>query len=524
MVLFALVVPLTGAALATHTTVDAEPENDRNVVGTQHTVTATTSSANEEVNFDVDGPGDPGADPSDFECQTDGQAPFQCAYTYTSNAAGTDTITVWSDEEGGQDDDVFQAGEPSDQVQKVWVAQGDVRVDCTPDTDTNPEGFTHTVTCTMSDAGGTVHGGQIDAEFLAGSPNDPGGNESGAPADVNNICDAGESAAGQCTHTWTGNNPGTDEVCYFVDDDANDTDVDDADCAAEATAGAANDDADDADVVTKTWLRPARLDCTPETSTNPHDADHTITCSFFDQNGNGITLPEGQLIDFEIISGPNEDLTPGFRDFECPSNNPTPGNTCTATYDQDDPNTFDPNNATDVICAWISHDGDDDQFNEAGAPEDGGDCDNEAPGTTDNDETDVVLKTWQAPPQVEATQVNAEPETDTNPVGSQHVIRVFAGGANNQPTTSTPIRADILPGSANQQNQTQAEITCAADNVNEAGNANTFPGNQTQTHECAYTGANAGTDTIRVFADTNNNQIFEQGEPFDDVTKTWSGG
>ncbi|HEX2196518.1 MAG TPA: hypothetical protein VHJ76_06290, partial [Actinomycetota bacterium] len=60
MVLFALVVPLTGAALATHTTVDAEPENDRNAVGAQHTVTATTSNPGQEVNFDVDGPGDPG--------------------------------------------------------------------------------------------------------------------------------------------------------------------------------------------------------------------------------------------------------------------------------------------------------------------------------------------------------------------------------------------------------------------------------------------------------------------------------
>jgi hypothetical protein len=525
MVLFALVVPMTGAALATHTTVDAEPENDRNAVGSQHTVTASTSNANQEVNFDVQGPGDPGADPSDFECQTDAQAPFQCAYTYTSSTAGTDTINVWSDEEGGANDDVFQAGEPNDQVQKVWVAQGDIRVDCTPDADTNPEGFQHTVTCTMSDGTGTVSGGQIDAEFLAGSPNDPPltqggppGNESAAPADFDNICDAGESAAGTCTHTYTGSNPGTDEICYFVDEDAN-NDVDDADCAAEAAQGG-TDDADDADVVTKTWLRQAQLDCTPETDTNPHNAVHQIECSFFDQNGNAITLPEGQLIDFEIISGPNANLTPGFRDFECPSNNPTPGNTCTASYDQDDPNLFDPQNATDVICAWISHDGDDDTFLETGPPEDGGDCDAEAPGTDDDDETDVLLKSWQAPPPVPATQVNAEPEDDTNQVGSQHTIGVFAGGANNQPTTTTNIRADILPGSANQLNQTQAEINCVVDN-NAQDQA--FPAGQSETHECIYTGTNAGVDQIMVFADTNGNNIFDQGEPSDQVRKVWSG-
>ncbi|MDQ4124382.1 MAG: hypothetical protein M3134_02120, partial [Actinomycetota bacterium] len=527
---------------------DAEPENDNNVVGTQHTITATTSQPNQEVNFDVQGPGDPGGDPSDFECQTDAQAPFQCSYTYTSNAAGTDTINVFSDEEGANNDDVFQAGEPNDQVQKVWVAQADVRVDCTPDADTNPEGFTHTITCTTTNAGNgqTVSGAQIDGEFLAGSPNDPGGNESGAPADADNICDAGESQAGTCTFTYTGNNPGTDVICFFVDEDAN-NDVDDADCATEDAQGAGQgaDDADDADVVTKTWVRPARLDCNPETDTNPSQTTHQINCVFTDANDQPIQLPEGQLIDFEIISGPNANLTNGFRDFECPSNDPTTQNNCTGQYT--DQAGFDANNATDVICAWISHDGDDDQYNPAGAPEDGGDCDSEAPGTVDNDETDIVLKTWQAPVQQNATQINAEPETDTNPVStapchqggvdldppgdpnnnqntgcSSHTIGVFAGGANNQPAFGSTIRADILPGSPNASQQTaQAEITCVEDNNNQDA---TFPAGQSETHECTYTSnGQPGVDNVRVFADLNNNGIFDQGEPFDDVQKTWAG-
>jgi len=540
MVLFALVVPLTGAALATHTTVDAEPETDNNVVGTQHTITATTSQAAQEVNFDVQGPGDPGNDPSDFECQTDAQAPFQCAYTYTSNTPGTDTINVFSDEEGAQNDDVFQAGEPNDQVTKNWVAQADVRVDCTPDADTNPEGFTHTVTCTMTNGGNgqTVSGGQIDAEFLAGSPNDPGGNESGAPADVNNICDAGESAAGVCSYTWTGNNPGTDVVCFFVDED-NNNDVDDADCAGEDAQGAGQgaDDADDADVVTKTWVRQGRINVEPETDTNPVGTQHEMVVTFFDNNGQPITLPEGQLIDFEIISGPNVMNNAPFRDFECTSNDPTPSNTCTRGYTGQ-------NAGTDVICAWISHDGDDDIYDPNGAPEDGGDCDTEAPGTEDNDETDIVLKTWTAVQQPAATQVNAEPESDTNPVSTApctsiapgnggvngvgagcvaHTIGVFSGAANNQATTGSPIRADILPGSPNASQQTaQAEITCTIDNT--PGPGITFPAGQNQTHECTYTSnGQAGTDTIRVFADLNNNQIFDAGEPFDDVTKIWAG-
>ncbi|MDQ3955783.1 MAG: hypothetical protein M3285_09570 [Actinomycetota bacterium] len=121
-----------------------------------------------------------------------------------------------------------------------------------------------------------------------------------------------------------------------------------------------------------------------------------------------------------------------------------------------------------------------------------------------------------------ATQVNAEPETDTSPVGTQHTIGVSARDANDQSTATTPIRGDILPGSPNATPQTaQAELSCPTDSTAVPGI--TFPAGQTQTHECTYTGNSAGTDTIRFFADSNNNQIFDQGEPFDDVTETWSG-
>lgn len=121
-----------------------------------------------------------------------------------------------------------------------------------------------------------------------------------------------------------------------------------------------------------------------------------------------------------------------------------------------------------------------------------------------------------------ATQINAVPEGETNPVGTLHFIGVFAGDSAGQPTTSTSIRGDILPGSPNANDQaTQAELVCAADSSAEPGI--TFPEGQSQTHECSYTGNMTGFDSVRLFADTNSNGIFEQGEPFDDVQKTWSG-
>ena len=179
---------------------------------------------------------------------------------------------------------------------------------------------------------------------------------------------------------------------------------------------------------------PTFLDVEPETDTNPDGTTHTFTVNFTDQFGDPIDLSEAQLIDFEIISGPNANTQPGFRDFECPSNSPTQGGTCTASYT--DAVGFDANNATDTICAWISNDGDDDQYDPNGSADDGGDCDAETPNETEqgtdpnaqpipgdegNDQTDVVQKTWEAR---RATFLDVDPETDSNPNGTQHFFTV----------------------------------------------------------------------------------------------------
>ena len=591
MSIVALAVPLTQVAQATHgaCVLDVRPENDTNAVGTNHTLTAVLLEAGggtgdtstafcddpranaTNVDFEIDCiTGDEGAyagtgvnaetEPdADTTCQQDGagtgddirttpdmtctipannaggNASLQaqsCQVTYTRSTEGTDHIAGWVDEDNNNntdDSDQTEAvgdnadADATDNVVKEWVGQANQNIDCNPETDTNPTGTQHTVTCEARSAtggGGTaLEGVDIDYQVTGANPTGP-----------QHGCTTG--ANGTCSFTYTGNNAGNDVIQAFVNQDGNHTNND---CGAEATADAEDDDF--CDQVEKTWqARTATfLDVEPETDTNPNGSTHTLTATFTDQFGDPIELSEGQLVDFEIISGPNANLTPGFRDFECPSNNPTQGGTCTASYT--DNAAFDQNNATDTICAWISTDGDDDQYDPNGSAADGGDCDVETPNETEqgvdpnnqniagqegNDQTDTVLKTWTAPVQQPATQVNAEPETDTNPVGTQHTIGVFAGGANNQGTTATPIRADILPGSPNASQQTaQAEINCVVDNT--AGPGITFPQGQAQTHECTYTGANAGTDTIRVFADSNGNNIFDQGEPFDDVTKTWSG-
>ncbi|MDQ3915083.1 MAG: Ig-like domain-containing protein [Actinomycetota bacterium] len=581
--LFTVIAPLAQPASAGHGGCDLNisPENDTNPTGTTHTLTATIVAGGPSpetagpcteqraqaitVDFEIDcvsgasaaytgetggnaedsgaacgadapGTGDDIRTTPDMQCTINanpsGTGTAQansCTVSYSRDTDGQDEITGWVDEDNNDTTDNSQGeaqadntANDTDVVAKFWSDPTQQQIDCGPEGDTNPTGTQHTVTCTVRSAAGanpTLEGADVDYQVTGANPTGP-----------QHGCTTG--ANGTCSFTYTGNNAGNDVIQAFVNQDGNHTNND---CGAEATGDAENDDF--CDQVEKTWqARTATfLDVEPETDTNPNGTTHTLTATFTDQFGDPIELSEGQLVDFEIISGPNANFTPGFRDFECPSNNPTQGGTCTASYT--DAAAFDANNATDTICAWLSNDGDDDQFDPNGAPEDGGDCDLETPNETEqgvdpnnqniagnegNDITDTVLKTWTAPIQAPATQVNAEPETDTNPVGTQHTIRVFAGSSNNQPTTATNIRGDILPGSANASQQTaQAEINCTIDDT--GAPAGTFPQGQSQTHECTYTGTAAGTDTIRVFADSNGNNIFNQGEPFDDVTKTWSG-
>ncbi len=68
LTLIALVVPMAGVAVANHgtRTLQLTPETDDNPVATTHTVTATLDAAADatsgtiEIDFEVNGPGDPG--------------------------------------------------------------------------------------------------------------------------------------------------------------------------------------------------------------------------------------------------------------------------------------------------------------------------------------------------------------------------------------------------------------------------------------------------------------------------------
>ncbi|HEV2755534.1 MAG TPA: Ig-like domain-containing protein [Actinomycetota bacterium] len=437
------------------------------------------------------------------------------------NAGDIDIVAAWIDHDGSDATDESDGGETpgaddndnTDAVQKNWEQRQATNVDCGPANATNQTGTQHTTTCTTTD------------QFGQPVNNAPGPVVTSGGANTTTNCDANTNANGQGACQMQNNgNPDTVTVRQ---------------CTVDSAAGTGN-----CDTQTKTFQagQASGVDATPETDTNTVGDQHVVTCNVFNQFGNtnnnqGTT---STVCNFEFFTGSPSDQdgnTTNSPDRSCTT--PNNANSCQITY-------FSNAAGTDLICVYLGTD------EVLAGNNNGGTCDGEGltDPTTDNgtpdpatDDQDVVQKVWQAAAGP-ATQVNAEPEDDTNPVStapctsippgaggvngtgagcSAHTIGVFAGAANNAPTTATPIRADILPGSPNaSQASGQAEVTCAVDNT--AGPGITFPAGQSQTHECTYTSnGSPGTDTVRVFADTNGNNIFDQGEPFDDVIKRWGG-
>jgi len=541
----ALVAPITTAS-ANHQPADArlncEPENDTNPTNTNHTVTCTLRDAAGDVvlaqnaaitvNGEVDcltncdgvatydgqldgdandAPldGDQAPDANDDDrTDPDGtcvipQQQSSCTFTYDRNNAGNDQLNFWiaghaTDNEAANE---AENNDTTDTVLKNWEDRVATNIDCEPENEVNQTNDPHTVTCTTTDQ----FGQPVNSSNTAGNDDTAFDQTGGSPNNVQE--DNTTNNNGQSTIVFTDDQPGTVTTTGCIDQNNNGT------C----------DAGEPSDQTTKTFQSgtASGLDAQPETDTNTVGEQHTVTCQVFNQfgNQNNTEGTNNQTCNFEFFQGSPSDQdgnTPQTPDRACTTNN---AGTCQITYTA---NTA----GTDLICVYLGTDENLQGTNQGGTCDGEGLNDPSGENTTpspNTDDQDVVQKVWQ-PGAGAATQVNAEPETDTNPVGTQHIIRVSARDPNNQATTATPIRADILPGSPNATQATgQAEINCTNDANNEAGNASTFPQGQTQTHECAYTGANTGTDTIRVFADTNNNNIFDQGEPFDDVQKTWAG-
>ncbi|MFN2587481.1 MAG: Ig-like domain-containing protein [Actinomycetota bacterium] len=387
-------------------------------------------------------------------------------------------------------------------------------LDLAPETATNAAGATHEITATLrvisagctgapvtpnSGGGG---GGPVNIDFEITGPGDPDGNTPDTP-DL--TCNVGVNQS-SCTVTYSATTPGTGTIRGWIDHDGL-TPAQGGVTEADLGETQAGDDADNTDVVAKTWSAGAasRVDCddaTPpdtEHETNPSlsgaASNEMYTCRVTDAAGNPILT--GTFVRAEVIVGPNDpDATNGASfdspDYSC--NTGTDGH-CPLTVTQVEGAT-----GTATICFWIgtAAEGQAACGSEAvdeGAAADGSD--------QPNDAADAVNKTWET--RTAATGgVDAEPETDTNNLGETHTITATVYDQFGDPFQGdTTVRFEFFAGSPSDPANDAGNTTATPDRTCTTVNAVTCSITYSQTNT-------AGTDLICVWTNAapamlNNN-------------------
>jgi protocatechuate 3,4-dioxygenase beta subunit len=119
--------------------------------------------------------------------------------------------------------------------------------------------------------------------------------------------------------------------------------------------------------------------------------------------------------------------------------------------------------------------------------------------------SDTAAKTWTHGPPATLT---LSPKTATNPVDTQHCVTATVKDAFGNPVPGVTVNFNVEGASEIDTSPTDedGEVTTDANGV----------------ARFCYTGPDLpGADTIHAFADTNDNNVQDAGEPSDDATKTW---
>ena len=119
---------------------------------------------------------------------------------------------------------------------------------------------------------------------------------------------------------------------------------------------------------------------------------------------------------------------------------------------------------------------------------------------TDNRGQGTILNDDQAPPP--PATLDLSPVSATNNVGQQHCVTASVKDNAGRPVPNVVVRFSVSGPNSSAGSDTTAT----------SGEA-----------RFCYTGANAGDDTIRAFADSDGNGTQGTGEPGDEATKKWVG-
>jgi|RhiMetdeSRZDD1v2_1073273.scaffolds.fasta_scaffold66144_3 Big-like domain-containing protein len=202
----------------------------------------------------------------------------------------------------------------------------------------------------------------------------------------------------------------------------------------------------------------------PATDSNPAGTQHTVTATVTDLFGAPV---QGVAVSFNVTAGPNTG-TIGV------CNPPT----CQTDANGQVSFTYQSNGMTgmDTIEA----------------------CFTDAQG---NQHCAKATKTWMAGPPAKLT---LDPKAKTNPVDTKHCVTATVTDAFGNPIQGVIVRFSVTPSIGRTPSS-------GAVKTNASGQA-TF----------CYTSALLGPDVIHAYADVDNDQVQDPGEPFDDAGKVWT--
>ena len=610
-VLSSLVVPLVGIAQANHgnaRVLDVEPDTANRAVGALHTLTARlceqavgeegptcddlpatvgTGPINIDFEFEAGSPNDPdGTTPltPDMSCDVvAGQA--TCQVSYTTTAAGTDTIRAWIDHD--QEDSTTEADategrnemtmpgtgipcegatapEPdcTDVVNVIISGGPPAKLDCDDQTgpdgekETNPtsgSGRSETYTCLVRDSQNNPVGDHdpntagtqnlhVYAEIRNGvndpddveRPSDP--DESFDSPDYSCLTGAGRGGndppVGQCTITVTQaeGESGTAIICFWADD-ASPSEGDEL-CGDELNTYEDGSDVqstktgnDLADQTEKTWeARQAgegKGGLDAEVETDTNNVGDSHQITATVYDQFGQAFQGTTTVNFEWFQGSPADQANEGGDGNSPN---TPDDSCTTNNASSCSITYTSSQpGRDLICVWTNNTPSMSGNNENGT------CNGE--GLTDADDTAGSAD----PPTTEGDDVDVVSKTwQKNPPATQLDCEPESGTAQRDAShqiTCTATEDSTTPGTPTPVEGTQIDMEATGANDPDAGNSRTSPdftcttdaqGQCTMTHNPA--GNAKGLTTYRAWIDPDYFNETDESDAAEGRDETTAGG
>lgn len=418
-----------------------------------------------------------------------------------ADVAGTNTWAAVADLPG-----VVEGGSAAAQV--VWAAAGTAAtVDCTPTSDLNATGTSHTVTGTVTDAFGTPISGQKVDFQVTGGPHSNNDLDSNALTAVGVFGDnVSTTASGTATASYTGSETGTDTITCALDN--NDDDLNN-----ELTGAATKQWATSADIAAiriSIDLVPTGADTAPG-ATNAQTCNGLFNANFDTDAGLWEATATNNVNNVHLVcvgaadtgnaavAGASITLTSSGVGTLTDSTGPSPSQSSQTVA----------TNSSGYALFYI--------FSTSAGTQ------SLSASFAGGSDTDTATKTW-ALEAAEARIIDCSPETDTNPPGTQHTVTCATTDGFGNPVsgvTTTFTRTDaggansaIIAQSTSSDTNGTTFITISSSTAGTTTVSGTIPAGPTT--EC---GAAAGVDENGA---VSNDTGKPAGVCSDGVTKTWS--